>query len=324
MVGTSERRFDAGPSTRPIVQFVAMTIPFFALLVYFLVSTFLRPRSVCYSDDAQVTEEARVSACSKLIPLKQFAIVYLVVEFVWLLLSIYLSFYIPRRHNLIQAYLSQGETVIGDVYFKKTMRSLASLTFQGHLVYALPDSTMIRRKVVLFQRYTRERVAILCLPGLSFSGQPRADLEIDRDVIERNRDRLEILFYYSWAWVVFSAVAPLYIVQVMKSISAAEEGGGASWKPDSDRGSFAPWFYATAFIIAPGVAFLSNWVAWLYYKHWMTAQHTVLKEGEPHNAGIRGCCFDDDDCETIDIASYTPPSPNSKQVELQNTLVARC
>jgi hypothetical protein len=326
MVGTSVRRFDAGSVTHPIFQFVAMTLPILLLLVWFLIDAHWRPSSECYTEnDPQSTDEARINACSKLIPLKQYVAVYLVAECAWMMLAVYLSVYIPRRHALVDTYLTQGELVIGDIQYNRPKRGIDTLTSHGHVVYTLPDSTAIRRRVFLYERYTRERAAILCLPDMPYSGQSKLDLEIDRDVIEKNRSRLEFLNYCAWAWTTFCAIAPLYIVHVLKKFENGSDAAEMNWKPDVNEGSFIVWYYILAFAMIPAVASLSNWVAWLRYKHWMTSQYSVHRDGEPRNVVSRGlCCFDDEECESIDMVNYTPPSADAANSRWGKPVVAHC
>lgn len=309
MALTSIRRYDLGSATQPITQFIAATLPFFFLLLWFLLEAHMRPNSSCYDvlvaddDQAKTTQSAE---CSKLIPLKQFIYVYLAAEFCWLMLAVYLTFYVPRRHNLVEAYLTQGETVIGDVYFNRKKRGTVSLTSYGHVVYP-HDSKLIHRQVQVFERYTREVAAILYLPGLPLSGQPKVDLEIDREVVELNRPRMEILFWYSWAWAAFCALAPLYIIEVLKVFNHVD---ATVWQPDANQSKVIAWSYVAALTIIPAMAFFWNVAAWLWYKRWMTVQHKVLEEGQPANERERGCCFDDDECESIDARDYVPPSAN--------------
>lgn len=299
----SIRRFDLGSATQPIVQFIAATIPFFVLLLWFVIAAAWRSKTPCYQNDANGNESQE---CGKLVPLKQFIYVYLAVEFCWMLLAVYLTFYIPRRHNLVETYLTQGETVIGDVYFNRKKRGFVSLTSYGHAVYPHPsDTKMIRRKVQIFERYTRERAAIVYLPGMPCSGQPKVDLEIDREVIELNRPRMEILLRYSWACASFCVLGCLYIIHVLKTIGA----NAAAWQPDVVKGNSIMWYYLSASAIIPVVAFLWNAAAWYWYERWMTSQHRILEDGEPANEPERGCCFDDEECESIEAADYIPPSP---------------
>jgi hypothetical protein len=300
MVNSSTRRFDLGSATQPIIQFIVATLPLFFLLLWFLFNARSQVNSSCYDAVAIDDDQAlaiHVAECSKLIPLEQFLYVYLVAEFGWILLAMYLTFYVPRRHGIINEYLTKGETVIGTVYFNRKKFGL-SLTSYGHVVYE-HDSKMVRRKVQVFERYTRELAAILRLPGLPHSGQPKVDLEIDRDVIELNRSRVKVLVWYAWAWSVFCMLGPIYIVEILKVLQ--------SRNPDS-AGNFTSWFYILAFVLIPSLSLLWNWSAWTLHRRWMTLQHKILEDGESPNEPERGCCFDDDDCESIQMTDYVQMS----------------
>lgn len=305
MVQSYVRRFDLGSATQPIIQFIAATFPLFILLLWFLYSAPSHLNSSCYdlfdfSNDEEVANY--VEECSKFIPLEQFVIIFLLAEFGWFLLAMYLTFYVPRRHDLVNDYLSRGETIIGTVYFNRKKYGL-SLSSYGHVVYE-HDSKMIRRKAHVYERYTRELSAILRLPGLPYSGQPKLDLEIDRDVIEINGPRLKILVWYTWAWSIFCMIAPIHIVKILKVIES---------KNAYYSSNFSVWFYVLAFFVIPLLSALWICVAWTWHKHWMTLQHKVLEEGESPTETERGCCFDDEECEAVQMTDYVQmPSSTTK------------
>jgi hypothetical protein len=320
VVTSSRRRFDVDTSNQPVYQFICATIPVFLLLVWFLWNASRRPHVNCYVDattvDDDVTSNNYYEKCSKLIPLVQFIYVYWAVGFLASLMLGYLTIYVPRRHRLIETYLAEGIVAIGDVYVNNKKRkglNLVSLTAYGSAVYTHPDdvTTRIKRRVDVFERYTRERAAVLYLQGLPCSGQPKVDLEIDRDVYELNRDRMKILFWYTWAWVIFSLLAPIHIVMVLEAL---ETDGSETkvWEPDVNVGTnFSLLFYLATFIGIPVISILWNLVAWYVHKGWMTRQHKQLKVDEPvfeEDEGRTGCCFDDEDCETIEASDYKPPT----------------
>lgn len=292
MAVSSSRRFDIGSAAQPIQQFIFATLPFFILLLWFLYQAYRRPNTQCYQndpgdfDDDQAKNELG-EACSQLIPLVQFVYVFLGVAFCWTLLAVYVTFYIPRRHKLVEAYLRQGETVIGDVIFGRNTWGIMSLTSYGHVEYTHPDKdkhVTIRRKVHLYERYSRELTAILYLPGQPTSGQPKLDLEIDRDVSELNSERLQILLWYSWAWSMFCLVAPLYILKVMNDL--AEEGNEENvWQPENnvDVGNFVKIYCILAYVVIPATSLFINLLAWFWHKRSMTVAHT-LKSSESATA----------------------------------------
>ena len=311
----SRRRFDLGSHTQPVIQFIIATLPFFFLLLWFLFEAHQRRRSACYNEGSYYADDdaSRVSlqdACSGLIPLRQFLLVFLGALSCSSLLAFYLSFYVPRRHSLVEAYLRQGNVVIGDVYYSRSKLPFASLTATGHVVYPDPDDgdRKIRRKVFLYERYTRERAAILYLPGQPLSGQPKMDLEIDRDVAALNQERLSLLTKYAWAWVVFCLFAPLYILNVWEGLTNAEDE--SVYQPDAKVGKFGTAYYLLSFVVVPFSCLLIMAIGWQLHKRWMTRVHHVLQEGEPAEPQSKGCLrFDDDDCETIEATDYKPPSP---------------
>lgn len=294
---------------QPVVQFIASTIPFALLLLWFLFSAHIRPNEPCYEepylyDDDAVRNDMQ-DECSRLVPLKQYLYIFIGMLFLWSLLALYLSFYVPRRHALIEAYLTQGETVIGDVYYNRMRRGVLGYSSYGSAIYRNPanDDETLKRRVRVFERYTRERAAIVYLPGMPLSGQPKVDLEIDREIFTVNKRRVQILTYYAWAWVVFCLLAPLYIVHVLKSLASDNP---SSIQPDRDVDDFPMWYYLSAFLFIPVAAILCNLISWLLHKRWMTNQHKVMKDGEVEEP--RGCCFDDGNCEEIKSDDYQPPS----------------
>jgi hypothetical protein len=361
---SSPRRFDIDKSNQPILQFIATTIPFAILCVWFLYSTARRPYIDCYESVDNVTDDniaANYSEnCSQYVPLKQFAIVFLLLAFLWGLLVAYLLYYVPRRHQLIREYLSHGTTVIGDVYFNRHNKMgglcgrLLSSTQQpayGYAVYphnhpttnggtdkATAEPVLLRRQVRVFERYTRERAAIIILPGLPYSGQPKMDLEIDRDVTDLNQHRLQLLSRYAIGWLVFCVLAPIFIVETIRSLDqknqnnnngATNEDGGEDvdndpppWQPDIDLHHFPSWYYLMSFVVLPITVLLWTMILWWWHRRWMTYQHNVLLLSDNEAVGgggdyyerqrdhPTGCCFDDEDCESIEIKDYQPPRTN--------------
>lgn len=306
---SNHRRFDIGSSNQPILQFIATSIPFFVLCLWFLYSTARRPNVDCYLDANLVNDDATAlyysEECSQYVPLKQFAIVFLVLAFLWGLLVAYLFIYVPRRHALIEEYLSKGKTVIGDIYFNRQKRTpLLGLTAYGNAVYTHPKTgELLKRKVRVFERYTRERAAIVLLPDMPYSGQPKLDLEIDREVTDLNQKRLKILSYYAVFWLIFAHVAPIYIITIMQKIANPD---APPWQPDIDVDSFPMWYYIASFVLSPLLVVGWTFASWFWHKRWMTYQHKRLNEGDAYYEPTN-CCFDDDDYESIEIADYLPP-----------------
>jgi hypothetical protein len=297
MVSVPLRRFDLGSTSQPIFQFILATIPLFFLLIWFVVNAHKQIQTSCY-DGKVFYDEASFAMyeeeCSKFIPLKQFVYVFVTIYFCCILIEMYVFVFVPLRHALINKYLSQGETVIGNVYYKPSKHNL-TLTSHGHVVYE-HGSTRISRKVQVFERYTRELAAILILPGQPLSGQPKVDLEIDRDSFELNKPRMKILALYVGAWSLFCFASPAYIVRSIGSIRS-KNGSGSSSDP------FLIFILVTLFII-PVVAYIWIYAMWIMHKRWMTLQHKVLEDDELVDEPRSGCCFDDQDCESVQMTDY--------------------
>lgn len=297
MVTAPLRRFDLGSTSQPIFQFILATVPLFFLLVWFVINAKKQIQTSCYDDKEFYDEESFAlfeEECSKFIPLKQFVYVFVTIYFCCILLEMYVLVFVPWRHALINQYLSQGETVIGNVYYKTGKHNL-TLTSHAHVVYEL-ESTRIRRKVRVFERYTRELAAILILPGQPLSGQPKVDLEIDRDSFELNKPRMKILAWYVAAWSLFCFVSPAYIVRSIGTIRS-KNGSGSTSDPFLI-------FILVALCIIPVVAYIWIYAMWIMYRRWMTLQHKVLEDDELVDEPRSGCCFDDQDCESVQMTDY--------------------
>jgi hypothetical protein len=297
MVAASFRRFDLGSTSQPIFQFVGATVPLLFLLVWFVLNAHAQLQTSCYDDKEFYDEQSLAkfeAECSKYIPLKQFVYVFVAIYFCCILLEAYILFFVPLRHALIHQYLSQGETVIGNVYYKPSKHNL-TLTSHGHAVYE-HESTRIRRKVQVFERYTRELAAILILPGLPYSGQPKVDLEIDRDSFELNKPRMNILAWYVGVWSLFCFVAPTYIVRNIGLIDS-NNGSGSAIGP-------LLIFILVTLCVIPVVVFIWIYAMWIMYKQWMTLHHKILDDDELADEPQSGCCFDDHDCESVQMTDY--------------------
>jgi hypothetical protein len=310
----SNRRFELGPSNTPVSQAVLATSPLAGLLLWFLFEASRRPSQSCSTNpenvyDDQLSEEI-VDECSHKIALRDMVIVYLVVALCWAILGVYLTYYIPRRQELVNAYLTQGITLIGDVFYNPIKKPWCGiLTSYGTVVYPHPNQKtpiVIQRQVRIFERYTRERAAIVYLPGQPCSGQPKSDLQIDYDVSQLNQERLLYLKWLCWGWVAFSLIAPIYIMLVLSELDT-DEDDGLFWQPDYGEQFIITLIVYTVFavLIIPAVSMLINVIALRRHQKWMHSTHTILQEGDPVMPSS-GCCFDDDDCEELE---YQPPTP---------------
>jgi hypothetical protein len=324
----SGRRFSIGPSHVPVIQSIAATSPLAVLFIWFLYQAYIRPSENCagysdsYEDDnrnEQVAEE-----CSYLIALGDMVIVCVVIALYWAILACYLTFYVPRRHRLVELYLSEGKTVIGDVYYSnRSTKRCCFLTSYGTVVYSHPTMetpVMIQRQVLVYEKYTRERAGLLYLPDQPCSAQPKEDLQIDYDVAQRNKDRLDFMKMFSVGWLLFSLVCPLYILSVLYDMNNDDDDGDDNndnnqfWLPDYGRYyAFYVYFVFVLLVIPLGSIFV-NVIAWKMHENWVTSKHNVLLEGDP--IVPPGCCFDDDDDDDddaeVEIQSHYKPSSKSK------------
>ena len=313
MVMTSIRRFDLGSASQPTFQFIIATVPLFLLLVWFVVNAHAQLKTSCYDDKVFYDEESFAiyeEECSKFIPLKQFVYVFVTIYFCCILLEMYILVFVPMRHRLINQYLSDGETVIGNVYFKPSKHNM-TLTSHGHVVYE-HESKRIRRQVQIFERYTRELAAILILPGQPLSGQPKVDLEIDRDSFELNKPRMKILAWYVGAWSLFCFVAPIYIVRSM-GIIRLKNGSGSTSGP-------ILIFLLVTLCVIPIVVSIWIYAMWIMYRRWMTLQHKVLDDDELADEPRSGCCFDDHDCESVQMTDYVHMPASETATEKKSRL----
>lgn len=297
MVTATLRRFDLGSTSQPIFQCIIATVPLFFLLTWFVFNAHAQLQTSCYDEKEFYDEQSFAmyeEECSKFIPLDQFVYVFLAIYFCCILLEMYILVFVPIRHALIYQYLNQGETVIGNIYYKPSKQNM-TLTSHGHVVYE-HESKRISRKVQIFERYTRELAAILILPGLPSSGQPKVDLEIDRDSFELNKPRMKILAWYVGVWSMFCFIAPAYIVRSIGVIRSTNGSGSA-------RGPFLLFILVTLCVI-PAVASIWIYTMWIFYKRWMTLQHKVLDDDELADQPRSACCFDDHDCESVQMTDY--------------------
>jgi len=275
------------PAAGPPYQVVLASLPLFVLLVYFLVVVVIRASNPPYSDYGEWPEEP-------IIALGDMVIVFMVLCLMWSLLAVYLSFFIPKRHALVMHYLEHGRTVVGDVYYKDD-RGCTEFHHYGRAIYPHPayddKPLLVDRKVRVFQRFTRELTGILVLPDKPFSGQPREDLETDRATFQRNEGKLSFLSTFSWIWVVFTLISPLYILYVMGLPDENIRYEDPNWM-----------FFLVAVLVIPILAFGINWLSWRRYFNFFTkadARVIVKKAGDDGDSW-----FEDKDCEMV---NYQPP-----------------
>jgi hypothetical protein len=281
------RRFLSG-SSGPILQVICSTLPLLSLLIYFLVETAIRASKPPYT----VTDGTEGYAETSLLPLGDIVFVFLFAALCWSLLAVYITFYIPRRHALVKRFLTEGEAVLGDVFYNdKSM--CASVHHYGQVIYQHVNHDSypvhVKRTVRVFERFTREKITVLLLPEFNFSGHVKEDLEIDQLVIDRNRDKLRFLKHFSWAWVIFTYIAPLYVLHVMGMNDSAAD----AWI----------YYFIIGGAVIPAVSVGVNALAWARLYHWtIRGDGKILVVDDRERKGW----FEHDDCEMVD---YQPPQP---------------
>ena len=169
-----------------IIQFILVTIPFLIVLLYFLYLASKRP--AYYNNNNNNNNN---SDDESLIRLFDMLCIFLSLLMCWMIFTIYIIIFVPKRRHLIGKYLKDdGSSIstIGDVIYNETSshggggllccgrRLKLSSNKYGYAVYSHPnnnDGRMIRKRVRVYQYYTREKITILLLPNRPLSGQAK-------------------------------------------------------------------------------------------------------------------------------------------------------
>ena len=255
-----------------ILQFVLATLPLFGVLVYFIYAAWDRPHKPIYrlADDFTDDQWKKASAeTGTLISLMDILSVFLTLLVLWTVFAIYIISFIPRRRHLIGRYLTEGEVSIGDVHYDRVSRFCGRFHDYGYAIYKHPhQNKMIRKRVRVFQPYTREKVTILRLPNRPLSGQAKVDLEIDLLAATKERDyRIRMLGYVSLFWVAFTGLAPIYVIHQMKVVNDHHENA-----------SIARKLYLTVVGLVVPFGYIANWIRFLMYRNWMINRAAVVDE----------------------------------------------
>ena len=166
-----------------IIQFILVTIPFLIVLLYFLYLASKRPAYYNNNNNNNSDDES-------LIRLFDMLCIFLSLLMCWMIFTIYIIIFVPKRRHLIGKYLKDdGSSIstIGDVIYNETSshgggllccgrRLKLSSNNYGYAVYSHPnnnDGRMIRKRVRVYQYYTREKITILLLPNRPLSGQAK-------------------------------------------------------------------------------------------------------------------------------------------------------
>jgi hypothetical protein len=284
--------------TLATAQLLLATVPLFALLVYFLVETAFRSFEPPYSE-APGNDYKLPS-----IRLIDMLVSFMIVAFMWFMILIYMVFFIPRRHALVRRFLVEGFPVLGDVFFQG--RALCGgFQHYGKVIYHHTNHDMypvhLTRTVRVFERFTREKITILVLPEYAFSGHVKDDLEIDYLVITKTKEQQKFIKSFAMMWVVFTYLAPIYILYVM---------GKSPPEIDDEKQAWIIYLISTLVAI-PILGFSIIAIAWARHFYWITKGDGKFYM-ESDNRGGAGWFENEDDCEMV---NYEPPKPNQTMSE---------
>eukprot|EP00546_Thalassionema_frauenfeldii_P015903 CAMPEP_0178896390 /NCGR_PEP_ID=MMETSP0786-20121207/1140_1 /TAXON_ID=186022 /ORGANISM="Thalassionema frauenfeldii, Strain CCMP 1798" /LENGTH=322 /DNA_ID=CAMNT_0020566775 /DNA_START=279 /DNA_END=1245 /DNA_ORIENTATION=+ len=261
-IGLSQEKVRLAPaSVSNICQIVIATVPLLGVLVYLLYEAAIRPNQPIYQvegDDNVVIEEAWEQT-PPLIPIFDMVVVFLVFEGIFMLLYSYTIIFIPRRRRLMESYLQMNESSLGDVTIDD--RARCNRIIYGYVEYAIRGGK-VRKRVRLYQPYSRERVTVLRLQNYHFSGQPKTDVVIDILAAEAARQKVSQLMWLSLAWIGFTAVFGIpFLLYQMKQLRLMDTYEDVSLAMNL--------FIFVGVILIPVVSFLGMCLRWAVYRHWV-------------------------------------------------------
>jgi hypothetical protein len=254
-------------------QFIVTTLPLLGVLIYFLVQTARRPNLPIYNLPQNYSNdewEAAVAQSGLVIGLMDILSAFLVLHVLWTTFAVYIISFIAKRRHLIGRYLAEGELCLGDVVFDKGARFCRGFNEYGYAVYAHPNHLqVVRKRVRVYQPYTRERIAILRLPNRPLSGQCKVDLEIDLSVAAKERDTSHKYFIrWSMFWVCFTLFGSIYVLYMMTRVD----------DPSSHDVSLASKVLFIVVGLNVPFAFAVNWARFLMYRNWMINRGALIND----------------------------------------------
>jgi hypothetical protein len=292
-----------------VVQVVLATVPLLIVLLYFLYLAWKRPTLPIYNLGSNYTEDQWQQALQETgstIRLMDIVYVYLGILVTWTTFGTYLASFIPKRRHLIGRYLREGATTVGDVIYDELTRHplWSRICFccwgkfhdYGYAVYPHPDDArrMIRKRVRVYQRYTREKIAIVLLPGRPLSGQAKVDLEIDLLAASKDRDQVNTaIVHVAMVWILFVLLAPLYVISQMAKVP-----------DDQEDEALARRIFMTVVGLCLPFAYLVNWIRFLMYRNWMTNRAAVTEDSEEARVGY-GCLMTKPSEDGTDVIPYS-------------------
>jgi hypothetical protein len=294
-------------------HFIVTTVPLFGLFVYFLYEAYRRPNEAIYQlgDDYNDDQwQAANEATGALMPLKGVVVVFLSFHVLWTIFAIYVVTFVPKRRHLIGRYLSDGEECLGDIIYDKNSRRCSSFHEYGYAVYPHPtQKSLIRKRVRVYQPYTRERIAILRLPNKPLSGQAKIDVEIDLRAASKDRDkRNKWIAFFSTFWFFFTLLGAAYVIHQMSKVDDKNENAEAATR---------------LFIIIVGAnlpcSYFLNLMRYLMFRNWLTNRGAMIENVDDARNLQPGSLFD---AESVDGSTNGIPYSimNEEEMSYQGSL----
>jgi hypothetical protein len=269
-----------------------------ALFIYFLYLAFMRPSlSVYQLGDGAAEEEIEQAMrdTGAIIPLMDMMGCFLAFLGLFFLLFVYLAIFVGKRRDLMKSYLESGDSVLGDVFYESKPHKFGTFSKYAHVMYAhptRPKQWLVRKRVRIYQTYTRERTTILLLPHYPFSGQPKSDIEMDLASSEASRRDTNKVVYCLVAWVVFLLLAPIYLIHQMGQIQDDYDDPQQGWM-----------IYLICVLgIIPVLAFGGNWLRWRFHRHWVVNRGVVIELQK--QSGIEQVRVAQGDCGALACMGY--------------------
>jgi hypothetical protein len=226
------------------------------------------------NDEAEMEEALREAGA--IIALSDMMGCFLAFLALFSMLAVYLWLFVPKRRQLMQSFLNDGKTVIGDIFYEASSSSnrYASFSKYAFVMYPHPNEPkklLVRKRVRCYQHYTRERVTILVLPYHPFSGQPKTDIEMDLAASDDLRGDTKNVLWCLVPWILFLLVSPIYLLHQMSLIEDEYD--------DPKRGWII--YLSMVFLVIPILALGGNYARWMLHRHWVVNRGVVIQmQGE--------------------------------------------
>lgn len=290
----------SGDSTAgTVLQFFFSTFPFLAVLVYLLYMAVERGNE---SEDDMGDDD--------LFSLMDITIVFLSFHVSWTMFAVYILIFVPKRRYLLERYLREGEKTLGDVIVEDPSRNagpncLTSRQY-GYAIYSHPTKTdvVVRKKVRVYQPFTKERVMIIRLPNRPLSGQAKIDIEIDLSKMRTEREStLCYISIVSIIWVLFALAGACFCVYQMAIIP--EE-----LLMDDENIEVARRILFFIAGINPFLAFAVNGLRYIMYHNWMVHSGASIKDEEEarNMKPDTWCLYNNNDAASFDGSDQIPYS----------------